>query len=170
MTHSQDDMVVPTLTRLLNLALVGMLTGHEFAGLVAVYPALGTLPPLTRLEAEQAVYHRYGKIMPVYMSATIASFVPVLALERDRTSPAFRCTVGGLACYLTMLGVTLTQNFPINTRIEQLPAEEASVAEFRNLRARWDRLHAARNVLNLAGLVFTCLGALSRARLTGCSR
>jgi hypothetical protein len=29
-----------------------MINGHEFAGLVAVYPALGKLPPLERLRAE----------------------------------------------------------------------------------------------------------------------
>ena len=43
-------------------------------------------------------------------------------------------------------------------------AEEASFEEFRELRERWDRLHAVRNVLNIAGLVLACLGALSEPR------
>jgi hypothetical protein len=44
--------------RLVNLMLAGMLTGHEFAGFVAVYPALSKLPPLARMQAEQEIYRR----------------------------------------------------------------------------------------------------------------
>jgi hypothetical protein len=149
--------------RLANLMLAGMLTGHEFAGFVAVYPALGKLPPLTRLQAEQEIYRRYGKIMPFYMSSTIASFLPILALIPNRRSPAFRFTLAGMTCFAAMLIVTLTKNLPINKRIEQLPAEEASFEEFRELRERWDRLHTARNLFNIAGLIFSGLGALSQA-------
>jgi len=151
------------IARLINLILAGMLTGHEFAGLVGVHPALGKLPPLARLRAEQQIYRHYGKIMPFYMISTFASFLPVLALDRDRESPAFRFALAGVTCSAAMLAITLTRNLPINSRIVEMPAEEASVEEFRELRERWDRLHAARNLLNVAGLVFTCLGALSRS-------
>jgi uncharacterized membrane protein len=149
--------------RLANVVLAGMLTGNEFAGLMAVYPALGKLQPLTRLQAEQEIYRRYGKIMPFYMSSTIASFLPTLALIPNRRSPAFRFTLAGMTCIAAMLMVTLTKNLPINKRIEELPAEEVSFEEFRELRERWDRLHAARNLFNIAGLVFSGLGALSQA-------
>jgi len=149
------------IARLVNLVLTGMLTGNEFSGFMAIYPALGRLSPLGRLQAEQEIYRRYGRIMPVYMSSAIASFIPVLALQRRPGSPAFRFTAAGMACYVAMLGITLTRNLPINKRIEELPAEEASFEEFRELRERWDRLHAARNLLNVAGLVLACLGALS---------
>ncbi len=148
---------------LINLILTGMITGHEFASLAAVHPALDKLSPLARLQAEQEVYRRYAKIMPFYMSSTIASFIPVLALHRDRESPSFRFALAGASCFAAMLAITLKRNLPINSRIVALPAEEASVEEFQQLRERWDRLHGARNVLNVAGMLFTCLGALSRA-------
>lgn len=147
--------------RVANLLLAGMLTGNEFSGLMAIYPALNRLPPLARLQAEQQIYRRYGKLMPFYMSSTIASFLPVLMLVRNPNSPAFRFTFAGMMCLAAMLAVTLTRNLPINKGIEDLPTEEASFEEFRNLRERWDRLHAIRNVLNITGLVFACLGALS---------
>jgi uncharacterized membrane protein len=149
------------IARLLNVIIAGMLTGNEFGSLVGVYPALAKLPPLAGLRAEQEIYRRYGRIMPFYMQAMIASFLPVLALQRDRASPAFRLTLAGSACYAAMLAITATRNLPINSRIVEMPPEEASVGEFRELRARWDRLHAARNLLNVVGLVLTCLGALS---------
>jgi hypothetical protein len=114
------------------------------------------------MQAEQEIYRRYGKIMPFYMTSTIASFVPALALIRDRRCAAFRFTLAGMTCFAAMLMVTLTKNLPINKRIEELPAEEASFEEFRELRERWDQLHAARNLLNVAGFVFSELGALSQ--------
>ncbi len=141
-----------------------MLNGNEFATMAGVYPALATLPPAEHVRAEQAVYRRLGAVMPPYMQALIASFLPVLLLERDRRSPAFRLTLAGAACYAVMLGVTATRNLPLNARIVALPPDESSVAEFRALQGRWNRLHAARNALNVIGLVLTSLGALPSAR------
>jgi len=165
LTLSEKEYRVQALkiARLVNLILAGMLTGNEVASLAAVHPALGKLPPLARLQAEQEIYNRYGKIMPYYMSSTIASFLPVLVLHRDHRSPAFRFTLAGTTCFVAMLVITLTRNLPINSRIVELPAEKASVEEFRELRDRWDRLHAARSLLNVIGLVFTCMGSLSRS-------
>lgn len=148
--------------RLVNLVLVGMLTGNEFGSFAGIYPALGRISPLARLEAEQAIYRRLGGIMPFYIALTLGSFLPVLALQRRPGSPDFRFTLAGLMCFMAMVGITRTRNLPINARIEDLPAEESSLEEFRSLRERWDRLHAARNVLNVTGLVFTSLGALSQ--------
>ena len=66
--------------RVINVVLAGMLTGIEFSGFVAIYPALGRISPMARLEAEQGIYRRYGRIMPFYMISTAASFLLVLAL------------------------------------------------------------------------------------------
>jgi hypothetical protein len=152
------------MARLVNLVLAGMLAGNEFGTLAGIYPALDRISPMARLEALQAVYRRMGGIMPVYMISTIFSFLPVLILQRRPGSSAFRFTLTGLMCFVAMVVLTRTGNLPINARIEELPMEEAYIEEFEELRQRWTRLHAARNVLNLAGLVFTSLGALSESR------
>lgn len=41
---------------------------------------------------------------------------------------------------------------------------DALSEEFGELRERWTRLHAARNVLNIAGFALTVLGALSETQ------
>ena len=149
--------------RLVNLILVGMLTGNEFGGWVAVHPALGSLPASEHIRAEQTVYRRYGKTMPFFMTSTILSAIPVMSLTGDRKSSAFRFTLAGMLCYVVMLLITLAGNVPINRRLLDLPPQEASYEEFLELRKRWDRLHTIRNFLNMAGLCFSCLGALSQA-------
>lgn len=150
--------------RLANLVLAGMLTGNEFATLAGVYPALDRISPMARMEALQNVYRRMGGFMPPYMLSTLASFLPVLALQRRPGTSAFRFTLAGLMCFVAMIAITRGGNLPINARIEELPMEEGSLDEFGELRERWTRLHAARNVLNALGLVLTCLGALSEPR------
>jgi hypothetical protein len=147
--------------RMANLVLAGMLTGNEFGTLAGIYPALDRISPMARLEALQGVYRRMGGFMPPYMISTLASFLPVLVLQRRPGTAAFRFTLAGLACVVAMVAITRSGNLPINARIEELPTEEASLEEFGELRERWTRLHAARNVLNVAGLIFASLGALS---------
>lgn len=149
--------------RLANLVLVGMLTGNEFGTLAGVYPALDRISPMARLEALQGVYRRMGGFMPPYMLSTLGSFLPVLALQRRPGTAAFRLTLAGLSCFVAMIAITRSGNLPINARIEEMPLEESSLAEFGGLRERWTRLHAARNALNVAGLIFTTLGALSES-------
>ncbi len=155
-------MMALKIARLVNLILAGMLTGNEFGGRVAAHPALSNLPVRAHIQAEQAVYRRYGAIMPFFMTSTIVSAILVLSLIRDRKSAAFRFTFAGMVCFAAMLLVTLIGNVPINRRLLELPPQEESYEEFLELRRRWDRLHAVRNLLNIAELSFSCLGALSQ--------
>ncbi len=145
------------------LLLAGILTGNEFGGWVAVHPALNTLPPPSRLLAEQAVYRRYGRIMPVLMTATLAAAGPTLA-RLPRPSSAYRTSLGSAACYAAMLAITLTRKVPINHKLLALPDTPDSHLELAELRTRWDRLHTARNVLNLAGLALAISGAIHPQR------
>jgi uncharacterized membrane protein len=145
--------------RFVNLVLAGVLTGNEFGGWVGTHPALRALPLDTHVRAEQAVTRRFGAIMPFLMTAAIASCLPVLSLTRDKRSAAYRCTLAGMLCYVSMLGVTFAGNMPINRRTLRLAAD-VDPAAWLALRARWDRWHAVRNALNLAGFGFLVAGAL----------
>ena len=158
--HSHD------LPQMCYLLLAGILTGNEFGGWVAVHPALNTLPPPSRLLAEQAVYRRYGRIMPVLMTATLAAAGPTLA-RLPHPSAAYHLCMGSAACYAAMLTITLTRNVPINRELLALPNTPDGHAELTRLRTRWDRLHTARNILNLGGLVLAISGTAHQQRPQG---
>ncbi len=147
-------------TRFLNLLLTGVLTGNEFGGFVGFHPALYVLPTEAHANAERAITGRFGKLMPPFMTAAIVSFVPILSLVRDRRSPSFVFTLVGMLCYVAMLAVTFAGNMPINRQVLELDPATVSRQEFIELRRRWDRLHAARNVLNFLGFASALLGAL----------
>jgi hypothetical protein len=67
----------------------------------------------------------------------------------------------GTLCYVAMLAVTFAGNMPINRRVLELDPATVSREELIELRRRWDRFHAARNVLNFLGFASALLGALS---------
>jgi uncharacterized membrane protein len=153
-------MVLKT-TRFVNLLLAGVLTGNEFGGFAGFHPALYELPTESHARAEQAITSRFGKLMPPFMTAAIVSFVPVLSLVRDRRSLSFFFTLLGMLCYVAMLAVTFAGNMPVNRRMLEMDPSTISGEELIELRRRWDRFHAARNVLNFLGFASALLGALS---------
>src|SRR3712207_429160 len=132
------------LARFVNLLLAAVLVGNEFGTLVAIHPALNTLPTGAYIATEQAIIRRYDALMPFLMVATLLSCLPVLVLIRDRRSVAFRCALLALLAFLAMLGVTFIGNMPINQRILAASAD-APPADWEQLRAEWDRWHALRN-------------------------
>jgi hypothetical protein len=143
--------------RFVNLFLAGALTGNELGSWAALHPALRELP---HVRSEQAVTRRYGKMMPVLMTGAVISFVPVLSLIPGRGSLSFLFSFAGMLCYATMLTITLTGNIPINRRTLELDPDTTTREEFLELRARWEKLHAARNALNLTGFGLAILGVL----------
>ncbi len=149
-----------TIARFTNLMLASLLTGNEIGTFVVVHPALHRLPTRAHVQAEQAITRRYGALMPILMTSTLLSCAPVAGLSRRRGSTPFRLTLGGMACYAAMLGVTLTGNVPINRRtLEVTP--EIPADEWLELRRRWERLHLMRVLLDSAGWTCLCLAALS---------
>jgi hypothetical protein len=98
------------------------------------------------------------------MTGALLSFVPVLSLVSNRRSLSFLFELAGMVCYETMLTITLIGNIPVNRRTLELDPGTTSREEFFELRARWDRLHTARNVLNLTGFGLAILGVLTSSQ------
>ena len=149
------------LVHLLGLVVVVVLAGNELGSRFVVHPALDALPASVRIPAEQALYRRYGRVMPVMMIVAVAAPLALLLGLPDRTSPAVLPTLASFVCLLAMLAITLRGNVPLNRRILDFDPGRGTES-FDHLRARWDRLHTARVALDTAGFVLLCLGAVSR--------
>jgi uncharacterized membrane protein len=145
--------------RFVNLILAGLLAGNEFGTKVALHPALEELSTPERIRAEQAVTRRYGAIMPLWMSSTVASCAAAALPRGFRSSLP---TLVGAACFAGMLLSTLLGNVPINKRTLEIDPDEDG-EEFARLRKRWDRLHTLRVVLTVAGFGLLVAGALREA-------
>ncbi len=67
----------------------------------------------------------------------------------------------GMLCYTSMLALTFAGSMHENRRMLEIDVGTVSGEELMELRKRWDRFHAVRNVLNLLGFPSALLGALS---------
>ncbi len=140
------------------LGMSGLLAGNELATLIGLHPALRALPPSARIEAERTLTTRLGKIMPFYMSATVASVIAA-AVDR-RGTPGVRLTGSAAAASLLMLAITLTGNVPLNARTVAYPAD-GDPAGYAAVRRRWERLHTARVLLDVGAFAALTTAALA---------
>lgn len=139
------------------LLLSALLTGNEVGTLLAVHPAVRTLGVGDQVRMEQAFTRRYLLIMPVLMTGTVvACFSAGLASHGAERS----MLLAAGACYGVMLGITLVGNMVLNVATLRTTPDAATVDTWRAVRRRWDRLHIARVVLDVAGLVLTCAAAV----------
>ncbi len=137
--------------------LAGLLAGSELTSWGIVHPALWKLDHREQVRAERLMYRRFASVDPFLMTATIiACFVAAGTLGGDESTLALAAG----ACFAAMLAITLVGNMPINLRVFRWDEEQGDPEEWRRLRRRWDRLHSARIVLDVAGFVLVTLAAL----------
>jgi uncharacterized membrane protein len=158
-----------TLLQLANVTLAGTLLGHEVGTLVSVHPALARLPPAAHVAAERAVNARAGRVMPTLMTAALASGAAVTVDLARRRAPRAGLALAGTGALAAMLGLTLRGNLPLTRQIRTFPdipggpgepSDPGRYVRFRELQARWDRLHAVRVALDAAA--FGCFALAAR--------
>ena len=137
--------------RFVNLLLAALLVGNDFGTWAAVHRSLWNMSTPEHIRAEQTLTRRFKSITPFWMSSVAVSCLPVLALTHNRAPFAFRSTLTAMFCFIGMMVSTLLGNMPINTRTLELSPEETPPEEWKQLRKRWERLHALRVLLNVAG-------------------
>jgi uncharacterized membrane protein len=130
----------------------GLLAGNELGTLIGAHPAFRTLSPRAEIEAEQALTRRLGRVMPLYMTGALATAAAAAYDRRGRRR--FHRTAAGAGASATMLAITLVGNVPLNKRTLEYPAD-GDRDGWDQIRRRWERLHTARVMLDLAA--FACL-------------
>ena len=137
--------------------LAGVLTGSELTSWGIVHPTLWKLDHAEQVRAEKLMYRRFASIDPFVMTATIvACFVAATGLHSSWSALAIAAGV----CYAVMLAITLVGNMPINLRVFRWDEQHGDPVEWRALRRRWDHLHSARVLLDMAGFVLIIFAVL----------
>lgn len=127
--------------------MTGLLAGNEVGTLIGSHPALRALPLPTEIEAERAITQHLGRVMPVYMVATLAAAGAAAADRRGERGT--RRAAAGASASAAMLAITLIGNVPLNQRTADFSSYGDEQA-WNAIRRRWERLHTARVLLDLA--------------------
>lgn len=131
----------------------GFMVGNELAVSVFVHPQLCRLDDKCHVAASKALALIYGRIMPFCYALTLVLMIGVAFILRQNQSSLFFAAIAAILWSLLIL-FTIIRLVPINNQIGQLRLESLP-DDWKDLRQRWDRLHAIR--VSFLAIAFICL-------------
>ena len=148
--------------RLIELAAIvvgGPLAGSELAVAVFFHPRISALDDTTHARAAQALAAALGRAMPFWYAITLLLSGAVAFYAKPARASGHGLALAAAGLFAAMIVYSVLLPVPINNQIAQWKPESLP-ANWRELRRRWDTLHAIRvGVLLLAFilLVASCL-------------
>ncbi|OHV41394.1 hypothetical protein BCD49_07925 [Pseudofrankia sp. EUN1h] len=141
------------------LVLAGLVAGTMTVGLVAIRPAMHSLPVASYITVKQAFDASYPRFMvPLQLAALVTSLaLTVTAAVDDSTTSAALAGVGFVLLLVNVV-VTVRGDLPINIAMASWRPEEPP-ADWERHRVRWDRFNAIRTAAAVTGLVLLAAAA-----------
>ena len=149
-------------THFLELAAIvvaGTMVGNELAVAVFFHPRISAVDDATHVRAAQALAVALGRAMPFWYALTLLLSGAVAFFARPTGTPGHRLALAATGLFAAMIVYTVLLPVPINNQVARWQPESLP-ANWRDLRRRWDALHAVRVgvlLLALVLLVRSCL-------------
>lgn len=134
------------------LVVAGTMVGNELAIAVFVHPRFWRLDDNTHVRAVQPLAAVLGAVMPFWYALTLASALAVAFLVRPAGTPGHGLALASAGLFAAMIVYTVLLPVPINRQVARWRPESLP-ADWRELRRRWDRLHAWRVLVLVVALV-----------------
>ena len=153
----------PTASHLLELAAVvvaGTMVGNELAIALFVHPKLWRLDEATHVRAVQPLAAVLGAVMPFWYALTLLGSVGVAFLARPAGTFGHGLALAAAGLFAAMIVYTVLLPVPINNQVVRW-RPEALPANWRELRRRWDALHAFRVVVLAVAFILLVAACLS---------
>lgn len=136
------------------IVIAGLMVGNEFAVSAFVHPSFSQLDDTAHAAAAQSLARIYGRVMPFWYALVLILTVAVSINLRLARPDALWFAIVSATLWLSSIVFTLIGPLPINNQVigwdlEHLPPN------WKDLRSRWDRLHAIRVAILFAA--FVCL-------------
>lgn len=136
------------------IVIAGLMVGNEFAVSAFVNPSFSQLDDTAHAPTAQSLARIYGRVMPFWYALVLILTVAVsinLRLARSETS---WLAIVSATLWLSSIVFTLIGPLPINNQVISWDLEHLP-PNWKDLRSRWDRLHAIRVAILFAA--FVCL-------------
>ncbi|ETA01118.1 hypothetical protein CcI156_17330 [Frankia sp. CcI156] len=146
----------------ISLVLTGLVAGTLTVGLVAVRPAMHSLPPTPYVMVKQAFDISYPRMMKLLQITNLIATI-ALAVAAGVTGATACAVLAGIvaACVLTNILVTVRGDLPINNAMATWQPESPP-ADWREQRARWDFFNSIRTTAAVIALVLLALAATTQ--------
>ncbi len=124
------------------LIVAGLMVGNELAVSGFVHPQLSQLEDKCHAASTKALALTYGRIMPFWYALTLVLTIAIALLFQQNRTALFFAAIAAIVWFLLII-FTIVILVPINNQIGQMNLEKLP-DDWKDLRTRWDRLHAIR--------------------------
>lgn len=136
------------------VVITGLMVGNEFAVSAFVHPSFSQLDDPAHASSAQSLARIYGKVMPFWYALVLILTVAVTINLRLAQSEALWLAIASATLWVSSIVFTLIGPVPINNQVINWDLAHLS-PNWKDLRSRWDRLHAVRVAIVFAA--FVCL-------------
>lgn len=136
------------------VVITGLMVGNEFAVSAFVHPSFSQLDDTAHAPSAQSLARIYGRVMPFWYALVLILAVAVAINLRLARSEALWLAIVSATLWVSSIVFTLIGPVPINNQVINWDLEHLP-PNWKDLRSRWDRLHAVRVAILFAA--FVCL-------------
>ena len=145
----------PDIVRLIEIIAIvaaGTLTGIELAVALFVHPRISHLEDAVHVRAVQTLAQVFGMVMPFWYGLTLLLTIAVTFVAHTTRSIPWWLALASAVLWAIMIVYSLLLPVPINNQVARWQPDSLP-ANWRDLRRRWDLLHAIRVVFLVIALI-----------------
>jgi len=144
------------------IVVAGTMTGNEIAVAVFVHPRIRRLEDAVHIRAAQTLASALGAAMPFWYALTFLLSLAVTFVAHAMWSTSWWIALGSVALFAAMIVYSVLLPVPINNQVARWQPDSLP-ANWRELRRRWDRLHAIRVVFLVVALIVIVKSSVIRS-------
>ena len=145
------------------IVVAGTMTGNEIAVAVFFHPRISRLEDAVHVRAAQALAKALGAVMPFWYALTFLLSLVATFVGRTAWSTPWWLALGSTVLFAMMIVYSVLLPVPINNQIARWRPDSLP-ANWRELRRRWDMLHAIRvGFLVVALILLVASSVIQRA-------
>ena len=134
------------------IVVAGTLTGSELAVAVFFHPRIGRLEDAVHIQAAQTLAKVFGMVMPFWYALTFLLTLALTFAAHTTRSTSWWMALASAALLALISVYSVLLPVPINNQVARWQPDTVP-ANWRDLRRRWDLLHAIRVVFLIIALI-----------------
>ena len=161
----QARIMNPDIIQALEIAAIvvaGTMTGNEIAVAVFFHPRISRLEDAVHVRAAQTLAKALGTVMPFWYALTFLLALAVTFMAHPAWSTPWWLALGSTVLFAIMIVYSVLLPVPINNQVARWQPDSLPT-NWRELRRRWDTLHAIRVGFLIAALILLVASCIPQA-------
>jgi uncharacterized membrane protein len=143
------------------IVVAGTMTGNELAVAIFFHPRISRLEDAVHVRAAQSLASALGTVMPFWYALTFLLSLATTFIAHPAWSTAWWLALCSTALFAGMIVYSVLLPVPINNQVARWQPDSLP-GHWRELRRRWDILHAIRVVFLVVALILLVASSVAK--------